>query len=260
LSLPESLPPRGTIGRAGSRAWLACRHRGTPPAPFWTVRLRHFLQATAASSTALGAQSRATWPRPPRRRCACPACPPDTLAYNSICSVYDECFTVFRRHIRSNRSADLTPRSRRPSATPSGRATSSVRRPRRRRCALTSPGPGLSARTRPSRWTWARGELMWPQSVASELRLPGERLRPDWMVALLYRDYDPVFPGGGFDSFLRVKAVGCSIRCFSSDVGSSIIVVNGKRSRPWRRGGRYSAEARGRREGRAIERRVACRG
>jgi hypothetical protein len=224
------------------------------------VRLRHFLQATAASSTARGAQSRATWPRPPRRRCACPACPPDTLAYNSICSVYDECFTVFRRHIRSNRSADLTPRSRRPSATPSGRATSSVRRPRRRRCALTSPGPGLSARTRPSRWTWARGELMWPQSVASELRLPGERLRPDWMVALLYRDYDPVFPGGGFDSFLRVKAVGCSIRCFSSDVGSSIIVVNGKRSRPWRRGGRYSAEARGRREGRAIERRVACRG
>ena len=86
-------------------------------------------------------------------------------------------------HIRSNRSAYLTPSSRRPSATPSGRATSSVRRPRRHRCALTSPGPGLSARTRPSRWTWARGELMWPQSVASELRLPGERLRPDWMVA-----------------------------------------------------------------------------
>ena len=45
--------------------------------------------------------------------------------------------------------------------------------------------------------------------MASELRLPGERLRPDWMVALLYRDYDPVFPGGGFDSFLR--GLGCSM-------------------------------------------------
>jgi hypothetical protein len=80
---------------------------------------------------------------------------------------------------------------------------------------LTSPGPGLSARTRPSRWTWARGELMWAQSVASELRLPGERLRPDWMVAFgAGITIDPVFPGGGFDSFLR--GLGCSIRCFSS--------------------------------------------
>ena len=64
--------------RLSRLAGLQASWHASPPAPFWTVRLRHFLQATAASSTAPGAQSRATWPRPPRRRCACPACPPDT--------------------------------------------------------------------------------------------------------------------------------------------------------------------------------------